>query len=366
MAKLSRIFQNIFGSSAGTDQIAVFGSKFAGSPAFTTNPATAQSLSNFLAGWFQAVIATPNGNSPCIEDMNALFNILTYQIAYGFQAGVPEWDSSTIYFTGSLATSIGTGLVYVSLQDSNVGNALTNTSYWQLNGAGIRSVSSNYSIAAFDETILGNASSAAFAITLPTAVGIQGQTYVLKKTDSSFNAVSINTASSQTIDGASSTSLNTQNECLTIVSDGANWQTVQRLIPSNWVSYTPTFVGLGTPTSVQMYYSRDGADLLLRGNFTIGTPTAVNASIGLPSGLAIDSVTVGNTYVGGQLTQNVISGTRLMSMLIATGATSITMARTENNTSNDPLVPETGSAAWPINITGSMWARVPIAGWGTF
>lgn len=51
MAKLPRVKQNIFGSGAGVNQIAQFGSLFAGSPATTTSPAVAQSLSNWLTGW---------------------------------------------------------------------------------------------------------------------------------------------------------------------------------------------------------------------------------------------------------------------------------------------------------------------------
>jgi hypothetical protein len=125
MARLSRVTQNIFGSTAGFDQIAQFGSLAAGTPTFTTNLATIQSLSNYLVGWFNAVVG---GNSPAIEDMNALFYLITSQLAYILQAGIPEWDAGTTYYTGDIVQSGGT--TYVSLSNTNLNNAVTVTTSW--------------------------------------------------------------------------------------------------------------------------------------------------------------------------------------------------------------------------------------------
>ncbi|MFC8008939.1 hypothetical protein [Streptomyces cinereoruber] len=70
---------------------------------------------------------------------------------------------------------------------------------------------------------LCNATTAAFAITLPTAVGIAGQTYMIKKTDVSSNAVTVQTTSSQTIDGSTTYVLASQYKYVTVISDGSNW-----------------------------------------------------------------------------------------------------------------------------------------------
>jgi hypothetical protein len=126
MAKILRKTAKIFGINAGANQIAEFGSLAAGSPTFTTDPAIIQSLGNYLTGWFGAVIGA---NSPAIEDMNALCYLFAYQLAYLFQAGVPEWDSGTTYYTGSLVTS--GGQIYVSLTDNNLNNALTSAANWR-------------------------------------------------------------------------------------------------------------------------------------------------------------------------------------------------------------------------------------------
>ena len=125
MAKLSRVTQKIFGSSAGANQIGKFGSYAAGSAVISSDPTVIQSLSNWLTGWFGAVVG---GNSPAIEDMNAVCFVYAYQLAYLMQQGIPEYDSGTTYFTNSFCTS--GGVVYRSLQDNNTGNSLTNSNFW--------------------------------------------------------------------------------------------------------------------------------------------------------------------------------------------------------------------------------------------
>jgi hypothetical protein len=133
MAKITRVLAKIFGTGAGTDQRSVFGSLFAGAPAFSTDPELIQSLSNWEDGWFSAAIG---GNAPAIEDMNSALFVLAYQIAYQMQAGVPEWNTDTVYYIGSLANS-ATGVTYVSRTDDNQGNALSDTANWKVVGGNI-------------------------------------------------------------------------------------------------------------------------------------------------------------------------------------------------------------------------------------
>lgn len=195
MAKVTRQTQKIFGSSAGFQEIAQYGSLAAAAPVFTTDIATIQALSNYLGGWYDAIIGP---NSPTIEDMNALHYLFAYQLAYLLQEGVAEWDAGTTYYAGSVVNNpvfaftvssanatvgatytnngqtftvqttiaaqtalvcTGTGVplasgtltkasgtgdatitfsayavnagIYVSVADTNLGNAITNTTYWQ-------------------------------------------------------------------------------------------------------------------------------------------------------------------------------------------------------------------------------------------
>lgn len=122
----------IFGSSAGADEIAEFGSLAESLPTFTTDPALIQSLSAYLGGWFSAVLGT---NSPAIEDMNALCYLYAYQLAYIMQAGTPEWEVGTTYYTGSFAQSAG--VIYMSRTDTNIGNLVSDTTNWKSVGGGI-------------------------------------------------------------------------------------------------------------------------------------------------------------------------------------------------------------------------------------
>jgi len=78
-------------------------------------------------------------------------------------------------------------------------------------------------ITANDSIVAGDATTAAFTITLPTAVGIAGRKYTFKKVDSSANAVTIDGYASETIDGAITYALSAQYQYIQIVSDGNNW-----------------------------------------------------------------------------------------------------------------------------------------------
>lgn len=131
MARLSRYTQLLFASLAGTNQIAEFGSLFAGSPqrydGSTVTPALVQAISNYLDGWESAAIG---GNAPAIEDMNAICYLFSYQLAYLMQTGIAEWDSATTYYIGDVAQD-GAGNFYVSVTDSNLNNALSSTTNWK-------------------------------------------------------------------------------------------------------------------------------------------------------------------------------------------------------------------------------------------
>ena len=61
---------------------------------------------------------------------------------------------------------------------------------------------------------------------LPTAVGIRGKQYIVKKIDATANTVTIDANGAQTIDGMLTAVLIGQWDVITLVSDGANWMTV--------------------------------------------------------------------------------------------------------------------------------------------
>jgi len=221
MAKIIRKNQKIFGSNPGINQVGKFGSLAAGLPAFTTDPEVIQELSNYLVGWFGAVVG---GNSPAIEDMNAVHFLYAYQLAYLMQTGVAEWNVDTEYYIGSLVND-GNGNLYSSLTDTNLGNVVTDGANWRNVGPNgtIQTENTNYQILAGDKLVLVSANMTA---TLPDATLVSGVSYEIKKTDSNATTVVVDTLSSQTIDGQLTVNILEQFQFMVVRSDGANWNIV--------------------------------------------------------------------------------------------------------------------------------------------
>jgi hypothetical protein len=80
-----------------------------------------------------------------------------------------------------------------------------------------------YLITANNATILVNCAAEPLSTLLPSAATVSGQQFKVKKIDSSANAATITTTSSQTIDGNLTYILNTQYKSATVQSDGSNW-----------------------------------------------------------------------------------------------------------------------------------------------
>jgi hypothetical protein len=83
-----------------------------------------------------------------------------------------------------------------------------------------------YNIATTDCVILCDTTSAAFTVTLPTAVGVTGQFYIIKRTSAGTNRLTIATTSSQTIDGITTAIIDEQYVSITVISDGSNWNMI--------------------------------------------------------------------------------------------------------------------------------------------
>jgi len=84
-----------------------------------------------------------------------------------------------------------------------------------------------------------NAPSGTFTITLPSAGSISGKQYIIK--NSGNGVITLNTTSSQTIDGNLSISL-TQNDTVEVISDGSNWKIVSGI--GDIVVELAMFIGL--------------------------------------------------------------------------------------------------------------------------
>ena len=80
-----------------------------------------------------------------------------------------------------------------------------------------------YLVTSNNATILVNCAAEPLFTLLPSAGSVSGQQFKVKKIDSSANAATITTTSSQTIDGSLTYVLGTQYKSATVQSDGSNW-----------------------------------------------------------------------------------------------------------------------------------------------
>lgn len=239
MAKITRALQKLFGSSAAATELGKFGSLAEGTPEYATTPAEIQERSAYLGGWFDAIIGN---NSPAIEDRNSLDYLFARQLAYLFQAGVPEWEVGTEYHAGSFCQV--DGVIYVSLTDTNTGNEVSDFSNWTPLGNSlktIRNITSDNSItfdsvdvSVADNTITkadhGLESGDVYRIstggTLPTPLAVSTDYWVIKvdkdtfKIAAAFSDVRAGTEIDITVAGSGTQTFTSQNEWYLQDADG--------------------------------------------------------------------------------------------------------------------------------------------------
>jgi hypothetical protein len=74
-----------------------------------------------------------------------------------------------------------------------------------------------------DYLILADATAGAVTVTLPPVGESIGALIVVKKSDASANAVTVDANGSETIDGATTVALTAQYDAVTVVSNGVEW-----------------------------------------------------------------------------------------------------------------------------------------------
>lgn len=134
MARLPRVTNTIFGGTAPSQTVEQFGSfVVTGIPNYTNDPSVIQGLPAWGDGWSVAINA--GNKAPYLQDMNAVLFVLSYQLSSIFQDGIPYWDAGTTYFISSFVQlNDGSGQVFRSLQDNNIGNlppSGSSNAFWQ-------------------------------------------------------------------------------------------------------------------------------------------------------------------------------------------------------------------------------------------
>lgn len=231
MSKLTRYFQKIFGSTAGTNEISEYGSKAAGIPArysgSTITPAIVQQLGEFDTGWKSATLGS---YSPAMEDLNAVDYLWSYQFAYLFQQGIAEWQTDTVYYKGSVVQDAsGTGFIYQSLTDNNSGNAVSSTANWKLLNSGFTTITaSTYTATTWDDFIRADTTANAITITLPAVASVPiGKRYTVKNIGATGYYTFLVGSGSETIDGNNSYQTGLlQYDSVTVINTGTTWDVI--------------------------------------------------------------------------------------------------------------------------------------------
>jgi hypothetical protein len=136
-------------------------------------------------------------------------------------SGNSFFDNLTI--NNELATNLFTAVGDAQMEGNNLFLGpvfLDNALYYN-----IHAKTATFTASGTENVFLCNATSGAITANLPSAAigSISRIVFTFKKTDSSGNAVTVDAASTETIDGATTYVLGSQYKSVTIMSDGTNW-----------------------------------------------------------------------------------------------------------------------------------------------
>jgi hypothetical protein len=151
-------------------------------------------------------------------------------------SGVPQNNKFNTDVSDSIGTMIPVSMYYPGLNVVSGGNVAigVNTSSSRLHVEGAMStaiktvtygdtVSGTYTVTPRDSTLLGDATSGAISMSLPTVASCAGRIYIFKKIDNSVNSVILTPSDSAAIDGSPSYSLTSQYAMVRIQNDGVDW-----------------------------------------------------------------------------------------------------------------------------------------------
>lgn len=229
MAKIIRKKQEIFCNVAPTGKLGVFGSYAAGAPAYSNDVETLQESSAYGSGLSGALI---NNAPPAIQDFDGLFYMLTTQIAYLLETGIPEYNAETEYAIGSLVSVVGQ--IFISVTNLNTGNDISDQANWVIYKTNkVIRYTGDLAMASYDDYIVeldgseaGGAGTLLFILPAPTT-NMSGRIIVVKNlypTGSGY--VQVQAADSSIIDDSATSSLYGQYTRRTFICTGTRWDSI--------------------------------------------------------------------------------------------------------------------------------------------
>ncbi len=237
----------------------------------------------------------------------------------------------------------------------------------RLNGRpGYRTISGADTVVASDLGKLIIATAGTFTLAL-TAVATLGQYFGCDVLNAGTGIVTLDANSTETINGAT-TQLLFPGDSAELVCTGGAWYAIIRraaAIVTPWVDYTPTLTGFGTPSSVKFSSRRFASNLEIRGKFTAGTSTAVEARAtmgfnGTSGNVASDASFVSTIQIAGPAVVSYAATTNIY-VLIENNSTYLVFGAQTSGVG--ALSKINGSTMLGSGDTMSFVVSIPINGW---
>ena len=271
-------------------------------------------------------------------------------------------------------TSIANGTSGTFLKSNGVGVLSSWDSVAQT--FAIVSKTANYTVLTSDNLVLCDDTAASFTLTLYAASGNSGKQVLVKKTVATVNTITIDGNASETIDGATTTTVNTQYEQVTLVCDGSNWHILDRKCTQEWnssLTFTPFADAFGTISNSSFFSRRVGDSLEVRFHFQAGISVGSPAYITLPTGYTIDSAKVNATETGlfGVFYNTTASAGNFLSngkggvAYYSSGSTSRVYLTPNSDNDASAVTMQAANGDNILNTGGQIsgWFVIPISGW---
>lgn len=166
-------------------------------------------------------------------------NTFTLTLPGSYVTGLSGLTSGTVYFlspssagaiTATEPSTVGqVSKPLLTASSSSTGYVVNMRGYLLTATSSLFSISTktaDYTITVADDIIRGDATGGNITINLPTAVGIAGRAYVVKKIDSTGNTVTIDPSGAETIDGSATKVISSQYNSYKIVSNNVSWDII--------------------------------------------------------------------------------------------------------------------------------------------
>lgn len=270
---------------------------------------------------FAVDIKTTNGPGGMVRDGNivqvanpdtdilVLWNT-TSGAGGGLDAGTLNGEAGSFYQNLGNATGV--------LDDTELSNAIHTNSY-SMNS--FDHVSSNHTVTPTDYIELVDAADGDVTITLPAIASTQaGRQLRFKKTDSTTNKVIVDGDGSETIDGALTKTLISENQGMMIINDGIEWKLLQLTgRVSSFKSYAIAPASAGTTFFAGFYHGE-----INDSNLTQAAPTGAHGSVNQPEAARAFWVSggAGSASGGAGTVTIVVSGTSITDAGVRTGSDS--------------------------------------------